>query len=84
MALKILTVAFSLIAVASPISATQPEPPPPTVAPPGGPDTRYCMRVELTGTRIEPVKCWTREKWADQGVDVDKEWPREGVRVIEG
>lgn len=84
MALKILAVAFSLIAVASPISAIQPEPPPPTVAPPGGLDTRYCMRVELTGTRIDPVKCWTREKWADQGVDVDKEWPREGVRVIEG
>ncbi len=84
MALKILAAAFTLIAAASPSSATQPEPMPPTVAPPGGPDTRYCMRVELTGTRIEPVKCWTREKWADQGVDVDKEWPKEGVRVIEG
>ena len=83
MALKELAIAFSLIAIASPISATQPEPAPETVAPPGGPGTRYCMRVELTGTRIEPVKCWTREKWAEQGVDVDKEWAQQGVRVIE-
>lgn len=84
MAYKQLVVALSMIVAASPVSATQPEPSPEAVAPPGGPDTRYCMRVELTGTRIEPVKCWTREKWATQGVDVDKEWPKEGVRVIEG
>lgn len=77
MAPKYLVVAFSMIAAAAPLSASQPEP-----APPGSPDTRYCMRVELTGTRIEPIKCWTREKWAEQGVDIDKEWARDGVRVI--
>ncbi len=51
-------------------------------APAAGPDARYCMRVELTGNVVEPVRCWTREKWAEQGVDVDKEWAREGIRVI--
>lgn len=84
MAYRELAVALSMIVAASAASATQPEPMPLSVAPPGTAQTRYCMRVELTGSRIEPVKCWTREKWADQGVDVDKEWPREGVRVIDG
>ena len=26
----------------------------------------------------------TREEWAMAEVDVDKEWPKEGVRIIEG
>ncbi len=55
-----------------------------TSAPAAGPDARYCLRVEaVTGTLIERVRCWTREQWAEQGVDVDKEWAREGVTVIE-
>ncbi len=83
MARKFLIVALSLTAAVSPAAANQPEPMPMATAPAGGPDTRYCMRLELTGTRIEPIRCWTREKWADEGVDVDKEWPKEGVRVIE-
>ena len=30
------------------------------------------MRIEaITGSRIEELKCWTREEWAEQGVDVD-------------
>lgn len=54
----------------------------PMAAPPGTPDTRYCMRVEpVTGSRIERVRCWTRDEWADQGVDVDLDWAEEGVRV---
>ena len=53
------------------------------VAPAGTPQTRYCMRIEaVTGTRLETVKCWTREEWAEQGVDVDTDWPKEGVAVI--
>ena len=53
-------------------------------APPGGPETRYCMRVEAeTGSRIERIWCWTREQWAEQEVDLDAEWAREGVRVLE-
>ena len=44
--------------------------------------TRYCMKVEpLTGSRLETVECWTRAEWAEQGVDVDKDWPKEGVEI---
>ena len=53
-------------------------------APAAGPGARYCLRVEpVTGSRVERIRCWTRERWAGLGVDVDKEWAREGVRVIE-
>ena len=53
-------------------------------APPASPDALYCMRVEAhTGTRIETVECWTREQWAEADVDVDKDWAKEGVKVIE-
>ena len=53
-------------------------------APAAGPGARYCMRVEAaTGSRIERVMCWTRQEWFDQGVDVDEDWRREGVSVIE-
>lgn len=48
-------------------------------------ERRYCMRVEaFTGSRIEEVKCWTRQEWAEQGVDLDKDWPKEGIRIIAG
>ncbi|HEX6071672.1 MAG TPA: hypothetical protein VFY95_01525 [Sphingomicrobium sp.] len=83
MAHKELAVALSMIVAASPIPAASLEPTPTTVAPPGTAATRYCMHIEaITGSRIEEVKCWTREEWAEQGVDVDKDWPKEGVRVI--
>ena len=46
-------------------------------------DTRYCLRVEpATGSRLEFVRCWTRAEWTEQGVDVDKEWDKEGVSII--
>lgn len=84
MAHKELIFALGLIAAASPVSASRPEPIPAT-APAGGPETRYCLRVEPhTGTRLESVECWTREQWAAAEVDVDEEWPKEGVRIIEG
>ena len=80
MAHKRWILAVGLMMAASPLSA-QPEVTPPT-APPGTPTTKYCMRIEaVTGTRIETVECWTREQWAEQGVDVDKDWPKEGVAV---
>ena len=82
MAHKGLIVAFGLIVAASPVSASSPEPIPTEGAPAAGPDARYCMRIEITGSRIEEVKCWTRAKWAEEEVDVDKEWANEGVRVI--
>ena len=51
-------------------------------APSGGPDTRYCMKVEpVTGSRVERTLCMTRAEWEQQGVDLDAEWPSEGVRV---
>ena len=53
-------------------------------APAAGPDARYCLRVEpVTGSRVERIRCWTRERWAGMGVDLDREWAREGVRILE-
>lgn len=76
---------FSLIAIAvSPALAQPAERDPMAGAPSAGPDARYCLRVEpVTGSRVERIRCWTRERWAGLGVDVDREWAREGVRVIE-
>jgi len=75
---------LAIIASATPLPAAQPDPTAATsAAPEGTPDTRYCLRVEpQTGSRIEDVECWTREQWAEGGVDVDKEWAKEGVRVL--
>ena len=78
-----LLLALSVIAAAAPVSAATEAGTRTTTAPAGTPETRYCMRIEaMTGTLIELVKCWTREQWAEQGVDVDREWAREGVRTI--
>jgi hypothetical protein len=75
-----LLLAFSLIAAATPGWAAREDRPP--TAPPGTAETRYCMwMAATTGTLVEHVKCWTRDRWARQGVDVDKDWPKEGVRV---
>lgn len=54
-----------------------------TGAPPGTPDTRYCLRVDPpTGSRIETIQCRTREEWADLDIDVDREWADNGIRVL--
>jgi hypothetical protein len=82
MAAKQLLFALTMI-VTSPVLATSLEPAPATGAPAGGPQTLYCMHVDpVTGSLVQTVQCWTREEWADQGVDVDKEWAKNGVRVI--
>lgn len=76
-------VALSLIVAASPVAASSVVPAPATPAPAGTPDTKYCMRVEpVTGSRLETIQCWTREEWAEQGVDVDEDWATEGVAVV--
>ena len=77
--------AFSLILVAvSPVLAQPAERESMAGAPAAGPDARYCLRVEpVLGTRMERIRCWTRERWAGLGVDVDREWAKEGVRVID-
>ena len=83
MALRELVFALGMLAAASPLSANVQQPTQPTGAPEGTPDTLYCMRIEaIVGSRIEEVKCWTREQWAANEVDVDKEWAKEGVAVI--
>ena len=80
-----LAAALSLVVVAAaPVVAQPAEQDVMAGAPAAGPDARYCLRVEpVTGSRVERVRCWTRERWAALGVDVDREWAREGVRVIE-
>ena len=80
-----LAASFSLILLAaSPVLAQPAERDAMAGAPAAGPDARYCLRVEpVTGSRVERVRCWTRERWAGMGVDLDREWAREGVRVIE-
>jgi hypothetical protein len=72
---------LALVFAAAPAAGQYPAPP--TAAPPGTAETKYCMYIEaITGTRLEELKCWTRAEWAEQGVDVDKEWAKEGVRTI--
>lgn len=83
MAPKLIVVALSMFAVAAPVTATNQDPDQTAGAPAAGPDAKYCMHVEpQTGSRIETIECWTREEWAEQGVDLDKDWATEGVRVI--
>lgn len=68
--------AMGMIAAALPVPAAG-------QAPAGTPATKYCMRIEaVTGSRIEELKCWTRDEWAERGVDVDKDWAKEGVRTV--
>lgn len=64
-------------------AAARGEPTRTAAAPAGTPETRYCMHVgPVIGNLAETIECWTRAEWADQGVDVDKEWDKEGVRTI--
>lgn len=73
-----------IVAAVSPVLAQPADRDYMTGAPAAGPDARYCLRVEpVLGTRVERIRCWTRERWAGLGVDLDREWAREGVRVIE-
>jgi hypothetical protein len=81
MAHRTLVLALSVIAAATPALAAREDRP--TTAPPGTPDTRYCMWIAAsTGTLVEQVRCLTRDQWTRQGVDLDKDWPKEGVRVV--
>jgi hypothetical protein len=74
-----LLIALSIVATQAMPDANAPAPP----APPGGPETRYCLRVDpLPGSKIETIQCLTREEWATLEIDVDQEWGQNGVRVI--
>lgn len=69
-----LIMALGLLAANSPMAP----------APPGTPDTRYCLRVDpLIGSHIETIQCKTRYEWAMLGLDVDQEWAENGVKVID-
>ena len=81
MALKLLVASLGMVAAAVPAAATSPDPVP-AAAPQAGPDAKYCLRIEITGSRLEKVLCLTRNEWVDEEVDVDKEWAENGVRVI--
>ena len=83
MALKRLAAALMMVAAASPAySTTTREPPAVNPSPTDSPDTLYCMRIEpTTGMILELVRCWTRDKWAFHGVDLDKDWPINGVAI---
>ena len=83
MAPKLIVMALSMSALAAPVTAANQDLDQPAGAPAAGEDAKYCMRVEpATGSRIETIQCWTRAEWAEQEVDVDKEWATEGVSVI--
>jgi len=87
MAYKTIALALCSIAAASPGLANQQDSDsmPAATAPAGDANTRYCMRVEpQTGSRIESIECWTRDEWTAGGVDVDQDWAKEGVRVLNG
>lgn len=76
-------VALSMLVANLPAAAAQPEPAWEAGAPSASADARYCLRVEpITGSRIETIRCESREAWAQLGVDVDEEWREEGVRVV--
>lgn len=78
MAPEELAVALSMIMSTALVTATTVE-----QAPAGSARTLYCMHVEpITGSNVQTIQCWTRDEWADQGVDVDKEWAKNGVRTI--
>jgi hypothetical protein len=77
------TLLAALMIVGSPVIATSTQTTSTAGAPPGSPQTLYCMHVDpITGSLVQTIQCWTREEWAEQGVDVDKEWTKNGVKVV--
>ena len=77
MAHKALVIALASLAASPAVAAVQDPTSPTPVANARG---EYCLKVApVTGSNVETVRCWTREEWADQDVDVDKEWAENGV-----
>ena len=75
--------ALGAIAAASPAFATQSTSPPQSGAPSAPADALYCLRVDPpTGSRLETVRCETREGWAQLEVDLDRGWAEWGVRIV--
>jgi hypothetical protein len=83
MACKAFVLASIMMTAASAAIARQSAPAPVSVAPAAAADARYCLRVDpATGSRIETIRCETRETWAQLDVDVDQEWAQWGVRIV--
>ena len=81
MAYKELLVALSMTVATS--AAAQPETAAPAGAPPAPAGAEYCLRVDPpTGSRMETIRCETREGWAQLEVNVDDEWAQWGVRIL--
>ncbi len=75
--------AYPLLFAFSLAMAAQPAPPPPAGAPEAPPNARYCLRVDPSvESRVETIRCETRDTWASMDVNVDKEWASWGVRVV--
>ena len=80
MAHRELLAALGMIIVASAASAANG---PTSPAPAGTPQTKYCLHVApVTGSLAQTIQCWTREEWADEGVDVDQAWAKDGVGLV--
>ena len=81
---KGLIAVLGIIVAASPVAASQPDLTPATGAPPGTPDTRYCLRVEpFTGSRIETTSMLDPRRMGRAMASMStQEWAEEGVRVI--
>jgi len=72
-----LLIALSLAMLQQPATAPQ------TAAPAAPPTARYCLRVDpTTGSKMETIRCETRDTWASMDVNVDVEWAAWGVRVV--
>jgi hypothetical protein len=83
MAYKHTLIVLGVIALPSPSWASQPQLPQQPGAPAAPPTAEYCLRVDpITGSKMETIRCETREGWALLDVDVDKEWATNGVRII--
>jgi hypothetical protein len=77
MAHKALVIALASLAASPAVAAVQHPASPTPIANARG---EYCLKVApMTGSNVETVRCWTREEWADQDVDVDKEWAENGI-----
>ena len=73
----IVVAAASLVAAASPALARQDDPAMPAGAPAASEGALYCLRVEpITGSRIETIRCETRQEWILLGVDLDRDWAK--------
>lgn len=83
MAYRTMIVALSSIIMSSAALAMQAVPMQEGAAPPAPAYARYCLKVDpATGSRMETIRCETREAWADLGVNVDEEWAKWGIRIL--